>query len=52
MMGPAFSQLDLEAVQARHNELTREFQRAQRLRNPVDQGSRLRGAIRAVTSRI
>ena len=52
MMGPAFSQLDLEAVQARHNDLTREYQKVQKVRAANDGQSRLRGAIRAVTSRI
>jgi hypothetical protein len=53
MMGPAFSQLDLEVVQARHNDLTREFQRSQ-LREKLEQPSesRFRIALRAVTSRI
>ena len=51
MMGPAFSQLDLEAVQARHNDLTREYQKVQKAKGTNEGPSRLRGAIRAVTSR-
>jgi len=52
MMGPAFSQLDLEVVEARHRELTREYQRSQPARTAHEGGSRLRAAIRAVTARI
>ena len=52
MMGPAFSQLDLEVVRARHDELAREYQRAQRLKESHESRSRLRGALHAVTSRI
>jgi hypothetical protein len=51
MMGPAFSQLDLEAVQARHNDLTREYQKVQKAKGTNEGSSRLRGAILAVTSR-